>query len=111
MVGSPVPSQNGESILQRILRYLLPLALLVASLALVACGDDDSSGGGGDTGGQPVSSDADVNDILDKTFSSQDRNIKSGKFALNVEANISGDATVSGPVKLSLSGPFESQGD
>src|SRR3954453_14130569 len=104
MVGSPVPPMIGETVLQRILRYLLPLALLVASFALAACGSDDSSGG--DTGGQPVSPDADVNEILDKTFSGEDRNIDSGKFALNVEANVSGDPSVSGPIKLSVSGPF-----
>jgi hypothetical protein len=99
--------------LQRILRYLLPLTLLVAMLALAACGGDDNGGGGSGTvaGGEPVSSDADPNEILEKTFSGEDRKIDSGKFGLNVEANITGDESLSGPIKLTVSGPFQSEGE
>ncbi|MGI8624056.1 MAG: hypothetical protein ACR2NB_11370 [Solirubrobacteraceae bacterium] len=88
--------------MQRTLRFLAPLALLVAAIALVGCG-------GSSTGGKKVSSGADVNTILDQTFSN--KKVDSGKIALTAKVNASGGgSTLNGPVNVTLSGPFQSQG-
>jgi hypothetical protein len=90
--------------LQRILRFLLPLTvLLLGALGLTACG------GGGGGGGDSASTSTDVNTLLDKTFKDK-KEIKSGKIDLSVKVDISGDSSVNGPFSLSLSGPFENQG-
>jgi hypothetical protein len=88
--------------LQRILRYLLPLAILaLAAVGLTACG-----GGGGDE----ASSSTDVNTLLDKTFTGK-KDIKSGKFDLSVKVNVSGgESGANGPFDLTLSGPFQTEG-
>jgi hypothetical protein len=77
---------------------LLVTALL--ALAVAACG-----GGGGDK----ATSSTDVNQLLKETFS-QGKTPKSGK--LHVALKIGGNATgaASGPVSVTLDGPFESQG-
>jgi len=90
-----------ERDLQRIFRLLAPL---VAMSALAACGASD-------TGGEPVESEADVNTILEQTFSGKDKKVDSGKFDLAMTINASGgDTELSGPVELKVSGPFQSQG-
>lgn len=86
------------------MRILIALALLVATTALVACGGDD--GGGGDAGGQPVASDANVDEVLDKTFSGEGKKIDSGKFALKVD--VGGSA---GSGTIDVNGVFQSRGD
>jgi hypothetical protein len=92
--------------LQRILRLLAPLSLLLAAMALVACG-----GGGSDTGGKEVSSTSDPQKILDDTFSAGDKKIESGKFDLTMKINATGGgSTLSGPIDVKLGGPFQSQG-
>jgi hypothetical protein len=92
--------------LQRILRTLCALtALLVACTALVACGGGDGGGGG-----DGASADTDVNTLLDKTFSG-DKKVEKGKIDLSLNVDVSGDQSVSGPISVRLSGPFETQGD
>src|SRR4051794_15730487 len=73
-------------------------ALLVAALALAACGGSS---------GDEASSDTDVNTLLDQTFS-PNKDIKSGKVDLSLKAVTTG--TSGGTIDVSLTGPFESQG-
>jgi uncharacterized membrane protein YgcG len=88
--------------LQRILRSLLLLAALLGTLALAACGGDD---------GKEASSDTDVDTLLKQTFEGG-KEINSGKVDFRLRMNITGGANsqVSGPVDISLSGPFQSEG-
>jgi hypothetical protein len=93
--------------LQRILRLLAPIALLLASMALVACGGGDKA----DTGGKAVSSTSDPQKILDDTFSGGDKKVESGKFDLTMKLNATGGgSTLNGPIDVKLSGPFQSLG-
>src|SRR4051794_23121520 len=69
------------------------LALLVA-----ACG-----------GGNTADSSTNVNTLLAKTFKGN-KDVKSGKLALSLKVNAKNADGVNGPVSLSLSGPFQSQG-
>src|SRR3954451_12706949 len=80
-------------------------ALLGAVAALAACGKSVSD----DSGGEKVSSDTDVNQLLDQTFKG-DKKVDSGKVALALKMNIQGSGQVSGPITVDLSGPFQSQG-
>ena len=95
--------------MKRILRYLAPLALLIAALALVACGGGDE---GESTGGTPVEAD-DPQAILEQTFASDaDKKVDSGKIDLSMTINATGGgSTLQGPIDVSLSGPFQSQGE
>jgi hypothetical protein len=83
------------------LRLLLPLlvALLAAGLLAGCGGGDDGSGGDG------ADSSTDVNQLLKDTFSG-DKEVKSGKLDLALNA----DAGSSGSFAVKVSGPFESQG-
>jgi hypothetical protein len=88
------------------MRLLAPLALLLAAMALVACGGDDK-----DTGGKAVSSTSDPQKILDDTFSGGDKKVESGKFDLTVKLNATGGgSTLNGPIDVKLGGPFQSEG-
>jgi hypothetical protein len=88
------------------MRLLAPLALLLAAMALVACG-----GGDEDTGGKAVSSTSDPQKILDDTFSGGDKKVESGKFDLAVTVNATGGgSTLNGPIDVKLGGPFQSEG-
>ena len=91
--------------MQRILRFLAPLALLLASIALVACGGSDS----GDTGGKEVSTD-DPQKILEQTFNGEDKKVESGKFDLDLKLDVTGSSQLNGPVTVKLGGPFQSMG-
>lgn len=75
------------------------LAAAIAALALAACG----GGSGGSSGAQ------DVDQLLTQTFG-PDKPIKSGKLNLGLDLDTRGIASVSGPVSLKLTGPFQSQG-
>jgi hypothetical protein len=90
---------------QRILRLVLPLAVLVAAPTLAACGGGDDGG----TSGKPVSESTDVSQVLDQTFTGK-KDVKSGKLDVSVKADISGSDSGNGSYAIRLSGPFESQG-
>ncbi len=93
--------------MQPILRVMAPLALLIAALALVACGGSSKK----DTGGTPVSAGTDVNTILDKTFSANGKKVDSGKVDLRLKANVSGGgSSLQGPIEVAVSGPVQSEG-
>src|SRR4051812_16297393 len=90
------------------MRLLAPLALLLAAVALVACGGDDKA----DTGGTAVKSD-NAQEILTQTFASDSsKKVESGKIEVNLKLDATGAGTESlqGPVDVKLSGPFQSQG-
>jgi hypothetical protein len=76
------------------------LALALVALALGACGSSggSSSGGGGDAAG-----------LLKTTFANLGQ-IKSGKANLQLTVDVQGDASLRGPIKLGLTGPFQSEG-
>lgn len=88
------------------MRLLAPLALLLAAVALAACGGGDKS-----TGGTAVKSD-NAQEILAQTFASDpSKKVESGRIAVSVKINASGGTGgLQGPVDVTLSGPFESQG-
>ena len=82
-----------------ILRTFIALALLaVAGGGLIACGGDDDA------------SSASVDDLLTQTFTGK-KDVKSGRLALNVDLNIQGSGEMDGPIKVTLGGPFQSQGE
>jgi hypothetical protein len=66
----------------------------VASLALSACGSSSSS---------------DANGLLKKTFTGS-HNVNSGNLSFSVTVSPSGSSILTGPITLSLGGPFESLG-
>ena len=76
------------------------LLALVATLTLALIG----AGCGGDDGG---GSSDDASALLEKAFSTQ---VDSGDLKLEFKAEIDGLAQLSGPLSLSLSGPFKSDG-
>jgi hypothetical protein len=78
---------------------LLGLALLGAS-----CGGDDSGSGAA------ASSDTDVDQLLQQTFSGS-KEVKSGNLNLKFTAAAAGGSDASENVTIQLAGPFESQGD
>lgn len=85
-------------------RPLRPFLLcLLAALALVvaACG-----GGGGDG----ASSDTDVDTLLSDTFNGKDKKIESGRLDLSLNIDAKNAEGISGPIKLSISGPFQTEG-
>ena len=82
-------------------RLAVLLALLLA-LAVGACGGSDDEG---------ASSSTDVNDLLTKTFTGS-KDVKSGNLDLQMKIEAQGgQADLNGPVSVSLSGPFQSEGD
>ncbi|MDQ3645024.1 MAG: hypothetical protein M3356_05910 [Actinomycetota bacterium] len=81
-------------------RSLMFLAI-VATLALALIG----AGCGGDDGGG--SSDEDARALLEKAFTTQ---VDSGDIALDLKAELDGAEELKGPLSLTLSGPFKSEG-
>jgi hypothetical protein len=81
----------------------------IAVLALVATfGMAFVTGCGGGSSGSEASSSTDVNQLLQETFSGG-KSIKSGKLDLALRVDSKG-TSASGPISVSLSGPFQSQG-
>ena len=72
---------------------LVVLVLLVCALGAAACGGGDD--------------DVDVAAVLQQTFG-EDKNIKSGKLDVGLRLDARGLASLSGPVRLRLTGPFAS---
>ncbi len=79
----------------------LTLLAIVATLALALIGA--GCGEGGEGGG----SSEDVNALLDKAFAKQ---INSADLKLDVKAELDGVPQLSGPLTLSISGPFKADG-
>jgi hypothetical protein len=85
------------------LRSTVLLALLLAlGLVAAACGGSDDD---------EASSSTDVNELLTQTFTGS-KQVDSGNLdlSLRIEAQ-GGQSQVSGPVSISLAGPFQAQGD
>jgi hypothetical protein len=72
------------------------VVLVLAAAGLVACG---SSGGGS----------SDARALLRQTFSGTHK-IKSGKAAVNLTIDAQGDPSLQQPIKLTVTGPFQSTG-
>src|SRR4051794_32284912 len=81
----------------RLSRLAIVPALLV--LAVVsACGGDDQAG-----------AQQDVGTLLRQTFTG-DKHIESGRLAVTLDVDARGTGQVRGPIKVALSGPFQSNG-
>jgi hypothetical protein len=78
------------------------LALAIAAFALAACGG--SSGGGGGGGGT-----SDAQTLLTQTFTGSHK-IDSGKANLQLSIDAQGDSSIRGPIKLAVTGPFQTVG-
>jgi hypothetical protein len=74
------------------------IAAIVAVLALAACGSSKSSGASGN-----------AQSLLKQTFSSG-HSVKSGVLGFALTVNPTGSSTLSTPITLSVSGPFQSRG-
>jgi hypothetical protein len=95
-----------KSVVQRILRPFLLLALLIAATAgLVACGGGDGDGGG--SGGQKTSEDTDATTVVKNALTST-KKITKGKMDLSFKLSATGSS--GGSFEGTVSGPFESQG-
>src|SRR5947209_20369599 len=81
------------------LRRGLLLSAVGAALALAACGSS-SSGSSGSGSAQS---------LLNQTFATG-HPVKSGVLTISLSATPSGSSTLSGPIGLSISGPFQSRG-
>ena len=85
-------------------RLLLTLLAALIAAVLVGCG-------GGDEGsGTSADEDTSVDQVLKDTFSGE-KKVESGKLDLAIKVDVQGgDSQVQGPISLSLSGPFQTQG-
>lgn len=80
------------------LRRTAPIALMiVAALALTACGSSSSG-----SSGNP-------NTLLSQTFSGTHK-VTSGNLDLSLTIDPSGSTTINGPITLSFGGPFQTRG-
>lgn len=76
------------------------LTLAALALALAACGGSGKSGSGGS---------GDAQTLLRQTFSGTHQ-IRSGKANLQLRVLATGDPSLSGPIQLGLTGPFQNAG-
>jgi hypothetical protein len=81
---------------------LLVLAALLAALV---------AGCGGDGDGASADEDSSVDQVLEDTFSGK-KQVDSGKLDLSLKIDVQGGGSqeLQGPIELSLSGPFQTQG-
>jgi hypothetical protein len=86
----------------RILRPILLCLLVAVAMVVAACG--------GSGGGDSASSSTDVDTLLADTFNGKDKKVESGKLNFAVKIDAKNTQGVSGPVTLSVTGPFQSQG-
>jgi len=86
-------------------RLLLTLLAALIAAVLVGCG-------GGDEGsGTSADEDTSVDQVLKDTFSGK-KQVDSGKLDLSLKIDVQGssDSQLQGPITLSLTGPFQTQG-
>jgi hypothetical protein len=87
-------------------RTLLLLLAALLTLVVAGCGSSDDSG----SGGKEASSDQSVDQLLKQTFTGE-KKVDSGKLDLKVNLDVkSSSSQLQGPITLSLSGPFQSEG-
>jgi hypothetical protein len=84
------------------LRPILLCLLVALAAVVVACG--------GSGGGDEASSDTDVDTLLADTFNGKDKKVESGKLALELKIDAKNTQGVSGPVTVSVKGPFQTEG-
>jgi hypothetical protein len=82
------------------LRLALVLGAVVIAVSVAACGSSSSSGSSGS---------GSASSLLKQTFSSG-HSVKSGVLGFTLTLNPSGSSTLTTPISLSLSGPFQSRG-
>ena len=80
----------------RLCTIMAIVAVLALALIAAGCGDDEGGGSSEDAGA-----------LLEKAFSAQ---VDSGDIKLDAKAEFDGIAQLSGPLTLSLEGPFKSDG-
>lgn len=85
-----------DRILSRVLAVLAAGLLLLAAGLVAACGDEASG--------------EDVDTVLSQTFGGKTK-VSSGRVNLQLNAKLQGGANVRDPIKVALTGPFESRGD
>lgn len=79
----------------------LLLSLILCALAVAACGSS--------SGTDPSGSGTSAQSLLQQTFSGG-HTVKSGVLGLNLSIDPTGSSTLTTPIVLSLSGPFQSRG-
>jgi len=89
--------------MNRILRPILLCLLIASALVFAACGSSDG-------GGKEASADTDVDTLLANTFSGKNKKVESGKLNLSLKIDAKNTEGVSGPVSLTVSGPFQTEG-
>jgi hypothetical protein len=77
------------------------LGAVVTVIAVAACGSSSSTGSGSSSGS--------AQSLLKQTFSSG-HTVKSGVLGFSLSVNPSGSSTLTTPLSLTLSGPFQSRG-
>ena len=75
------------------IRFILAALLVVPAMALAACGGDDT---------------ADVRELLNKAFNEE---IRSARVALDVNVELKGVQQLKDPIRLTLTGPYQSAGE
>jgi hypothetical protein len=86
---------------------LRPRIAVLALLALLGMAVVTGCGGG--SSGDEASSSTDVNELLKDTFSGG-KKIESGQLNLALRIDSTGSTNTNGPITVSLTGPFQSQG-
>jgi len=83
-------------------RSLLVLLAALLALAVAGCGGD---------GGSSADEDTSVDELLEQTFTGE-KKVDSGKLDLKLRIDVQGGSSqVQGPLSLTLSGPFQTEGE